>query len=67
MFNKFKIGDLVRVFGIGKIANKKYNGEIGKVIEKDSYFLDYLIRFKSKSEDWIDERYLNLYRRRGKK
>lgn len=67
MFNKFKIGDLVRVFGIGKIANKKYNGEIGKVIEKDSYFLDYLIRFKSKSEDWVDERYLNLYRRRGKK
>lgn len=69
MFNKFKIGDLVRVFGSGKIANQKYTGEIGRVIEKDSYFLDYLIRFKNKSEDWIDEQYLKLYRnrKRGKK
>lgn len=55
MLNKFKVSQRVHVNGIGKSENKYYKNKIGKVIIKDTYFRDYLIRFNNGSEDWFNE------------
>lgn len=70
MFNKFKIGQRVCVNGPGKKDDKYYTNKIGKVVEKDNYFCDYLIKFQDGTSDWIDEIYLKSirkYKRKGKK
>ena len=53
MFNKFKKGSKVFVNGIGQNNEKSYKNVSAIIIEKDSYFKDYLVRFKDNSEDWI--------------
>lgn len=55
MFNKFKIGEIVVVKGIGKKNGWFYYERVGTVICKDPYFKDYNIRFKDGSDDWFDE------------
>ena len=67
MHNKFKIGQLVSVNGIGKCNGKKYKNAIGKVISKDDFFLDYEIQFKDGSIDWLDEKDLRVKRKYTKK
>ena len=67
MFNKFKIGQLVYVRGIGKWNGKKYKHVIGKVIARDDFFLDYEIQFKDGTTDWLDEEYLEAKRNYKKK
>lgn len=70
MFNKFKINQSVKVRGYGKNDNKYYNNKVGRVIEKDSFFCDYLIKFNDGTSDWLDEKCLTSirkYRRREQK
>jgi len=67
MHNKFKIGQLVSVNGIGKCNGKQYKNAIGKVISKDDFFLDYEIQFKDGSIDWLDEKDLRVKRKYTKK
>ena len=62
MFNKFKIGQKVRVKGIDKNEEKYYSNEIGKVVEKDDFFCDYLVTFNNDTSDWFDEKYLTPIR-----
>lgn len=55
MKNKFRIGEIVVVKGIGKIFQKNYNG-LGIVIMKDYYFNEYLVTMVSSGvEDWFKE------------
>lgn len=70
MFNKFKVNQKVRVNGTGKKDDKYYNNQVGKIIERDNYFCDYLVRFKDKSEDWFDEfnlKHIRKYTRKEQK
>lgn len=62
MFNKFKDGETVIVSGIGKCNGKKYKNKIAKVICRDPYFLDYNVKFKDGTEDWLDKKYLKKYK-----
>lgn len=57
MRNKFKYGELVKVNGIGKIYGKVKN-ELGFVIDKDEYYLDYYVDMFLGNKDWFDEQYL---------
>lgn len=64
MFNKFKKGDIVVVNGIGKSDSKNYFNKMAVIIGKDTYFKDYNVKFTDELEDWIDEKYLTLYKDR---
>lgn len=57
MRNKFKYGELVKINGIGKIYGKVKN-ELGFVIDKDEYYLDYYVDIFFGNKDWFDEKYL---------
>lgn len=57
MRNKFKYGELVKINGIGKIYGKVKN-ELGIVIDKDEYYLDYYVDIFFGNKDWFDEKYL---------
>ena len=37
---------------------KFYKKQPAIIIERDSYYLDYLVKFKDGTEDWIEEKYL---------
>lgn len=68
MFNEFKNGDKVFVEGIGKNNGKVYKNVPAKIIERDPYFKDYLVRFKNGTEDWILPQYLRKpYSRRKRR
>ncbi|MFR2788107.1 MAG: hypothetical protein ACLTBX_04890 [Clostridia bacterium] len=55
MKNKFRIGEIVIVKGIGKIFQSQYYG-LGIVIMKDYYYNEYLINMLSNGvEDWFKE------------
>ena len=56
MFNKFKKNNKVIVYGYGKTAGKFYKNKPAFIIEKDSYYLDYLVKFKDGTEDWMEEK-----------
>ena len=60
MFNKFKKNNKVIVYGYGKTAGKFYKIKTAFIIEKDSYYLDYLVKFKDGTEDWMEEKYLRI-------
>ena len=47
MFNEFKIGDKVFVEGIGEIDGTVYKNIPAKIVERDPYFKDYLVKFKN--------------------
>lgn len=53
MFNEFKIGDKVFVEGIGEIDGTVYKNIPAKIVERDPYFKDYLVKFKNGKEDWV--------------
>ena len=53
MFNEFKKGSKVIVNGTGQNYGKVYKNVPARIIERDPYFLDYLVRFKDGTEDWI--------------
>ena len=53
MNNKFKNGEKVIVYGPGENNGKFYKNVPAKIIERDSYYLDYLVKFENSTEDWI--------------
>ncbi len=53
MFNKFQKNCKVIVYGFGKVNGKFYKNVSAIIIERDSYFKDYLVRFNDGTEDWI--------------
>lgn len=55
MRNKYNIGELVQVNGIGKIYKKIIN-RLGFIVEKDFYYNDYYIELTSGKKDWFKER-----------
>lgn len=68
MFNEFKKGHKVIVYGPGQNDGKFYRHESAIIIERDPYFLDYHIRFKDGTEDWILPEYLRKpYTRKRKR
>ncbi len=58
MFNKFKKGEKVVVYGSGEEFGKFYYYEPGTIIERDPYYKDYLVRFENGNEDWILSKYI---------
>lgn len=58
MFNQFKNGDYVLITGEGLNDGKKYINVSAKVIERDPYYKDYLVKFKDGTEDWITPKYI---------
>ena len=60
MFNKFKKGQKVYIYGFGKDKEQIYN-TIGKVVEKDDFFCDYLVVFTDGTYDWFDEKSIQKY------
>lgn len=46
--------------GPGENAGVFYKNLPAIIIEKDSYYLDYLVKFKDGTEDWMEEKYLRI-------
>lgn len=67
MFNKYRKGTKVIVYGPGQNNGKFYNNVPAIIIERDSYFLDYNVKFKDGTEDWILPIYLRKPYTRKKK
>lgn len=58
MYNKFKNGSKVIVYGPGENNGKFYKNVPAVIIERDPYYKDYLIKFANGTEDWILPQYL---------
>ena len=68
MFSQINIGDTVLVNGLGKTDNMQYTNLIAIVIERDSYYKDFLVRFNDGTEDWFSPKFLHiLYKKRRQK
>ncbi len=68
MFNEFKNGERVIVCGIGENNGKRYINVPGRIVERDTYYKDYLVRFKNGAEDWIEPKYIRKpYSKKGVK
>lgn len=53
MFNKFKKGEKVVVYGSGEEFGRFYYHEPAVIKERDPYYKDYLVKFKDGSEEWF--------------
>lgn len=53
MHNEFKNGTKVIVYGPGENNDKFYKNVPAKIIERDPYYKDYLVRFIDGTEDWL--------------
>ncbi len=58
MFNKFKKGSKVFIYGPGKNDGTFYFNKAAVILERDPYFKDYHVRFKNGTEDWISSQYI---------
>lgn len=68
MFNKYKKGNKVIVYGPGQNNGKFYKNVPAIIVERDPYFHDYNVKFKDGTEDWILPKYLRKpYTRKGEK
>ncbi len=69
MHNEFKDGSKVFVYGPGQNNGKYYYKESAIILERDPYYLDYHVRFKDGTEDWILPKYLRkpYARKKGNK
>ena len=67
MFNEFKNGSIVIVFGPGKVDDKYYKNVPATIIERDPFFKDYHIRLKDGTEDWVSSIYLRKAHSKRKK
>ena len=67
MFNKFKKGHRVIVYGPGQNDGKFYRNVPAIIIERDSFYKDYLVKFNDGSEDWIEPNHLRKPFERGYK
>ena len=66
MHSKFKKGEIVIVYGKGEIDGKVYRNKIAKVIERDPYYKDYLVRFEDGTEDWLLPKHIQKLTERNK-
>lgn len=66
MFNRFKKKSKVMVYGPSK-AGRFYRNEVAIILERDSFFKDYHIKFKNGTDDWIDADFLRKPYTRKKK
>lgn len=55
MNNRFKDKSEVLVNGIGKKDGKVFSNVKGIVVQRDPYYLDYLVTFEDGTEDWFNE------------
>ena len=55
MFSRFTKKQQVLVNGTGKCNGTKYSNNVGTVICRDPYFLDYNIQFEDNSDDWLED------------
>lgn len=62
MHNKFNIQSKVIVNGIGKCNGKIYKNKTAIVINRDPFFMDYNVRFKDGTEDWLEEECLKKFK-----
>lgn len=53
MFNEFKKGHKVIVYGPGQNNGKFYKNKPAIIIERDPFFKDYHVRFSDGTTDWI--------------
>lgn len=68
MFNKFRNGTKVIVYGPGENDGKFYKNVPAIIIERDPYYLDYNVRFNDGTEDWILPKHLRKpYERKWKR
>ncbi len=67
MFNKFKKGSKVLVYGPGQNDGKVYKNISAIILERDSYFKDFHVKFKDGTEDWILPQYLRKSYNRERK
>lgn len=68
MNNVFKNGTKVMVYGFGEEDGKFYKNIPAIILERDSYFKDYHVRFKNGTEDWVLPKYIyKLYSRKCKR
>lgn len=58
MNNKFKNGSKVFVYGPGQNNGKYYKNKPAIILERDSFFYDYHVKFNDGTEDWILPKYL---------
>ena len=59
MFNKFKNGEKVIVYGPGEEDGKIYYNVQGTIIERDPYYKDYHVSFDDGTEDWLLPKYIH--------
>ena len=68
MFNEFKKGHKVIVYGFGKNNGKFYKNVPAIVIERDPHFKDYHLKFKDGTDDWVLPKYIRKpYARKRKR
>lgn len=68
MFNKFKKGHRVIVYGPGQNDGKFYRNVPAIIVERDPYYKDYCVKFLDGTEDWILPEYLRKpYARKQKR
>lgn len=68
MFNTYRKGHKVIVYGPGQNNGKIYKNVPAIIIERDPYYYDYNVQFKDGTEDWILPKYLRKpYTKRKKR
>lgn len=68
MFNEFKKGHKVIVYGPGQNDGKFYRNVPAIIVERDPYYKDYCVKFLDGTEDWILPEYLRKpYARKQKR
>lgn len=68
MFNEYKKGDKVIVYGPGEKDGKLYRNISAIIIERDPHYLDYHVKFKNGTDDWILPKHLRKpYSRKRKR
>lgn len=58
MYNEFKNGTRVIVYGPGESNGKFYKNVPAIIIECDPYYKDYHVRFNDGTEDWLLPKYI---------
>lgn len=53
---RFKKNQKVFVKGFGKNNHKYYSNIPATIVEYDSYYDDYIVRFRDQTEDWISSK-----------
>lgn len=58
MYNRFKDGSKVLVYGPGQNNGKHYDNKVAIILERDPYYHDYHVKFEDGTDDWILAKYL---------